>query len=347
MQRLRTEDEQILVELERKHLARLTFRTDPTYTGNSSCSPTPRRARRSSFDRMCGPKCARGFRARCLKESAILYYSFPHAVLSHHMPILLHRPNVPLPWHGVSVLGRRAPPGCGAAKKPDRMTLEEAYDRALATDQTIAIALIESHKANLLPLSALTVLGPQISARLGYDPSDTQPSRGCHLQHGQRFDRFPATSHRDSKSQGHHAHRPCARQHHLAADLLDFTVFPAYRLGQTHRRGRASKYQAAVRDTLFGVARASYEVFKQQSIVAVNKETLDLAANEDGEKPDQVGRGRRGPTRSARAAPRGGAQDARSSPRRPWPWPATPRPTYSTSAGTDNFDPGRAPRCEV
>ncbi len=30
MQRLRSEDDQILVDLERKHLAKLTFRTDPT-----------------------------------------------------------------------------------------------------------------------------------------------------------------------------------------------------------------------------------------------------------------------------------------------------------------------------
>ncbi|HEY2574578.1 MAG TPA: ribonuclease E/G, partial [Verrucomicrobiaceae bacterium] len=32
MQRLRSEDDQILVDLERKHLAKLTFRTDPTST---------------------------------------------------------------------------------------------------------------------------------------------------------------------------------------------------------------------------------------------------------------------------------------------------------------------------
>ena len=32
MQRLRSEDHQLLVELERKHLAKLTFRTDPTST---------------------------------------------------------------------------------------------------------------------------------------------------------------------------------------------------------------------------------------------------------------------------------------------------------------------------
>src|SRR5438105_644855 len=52
------------------------------------------------------------------------------------------------------------------------LTLEQAYDRALATDQTIRIAYWEIRKANLLPWSALAKLGPQITANGSYDRHD-------------------------------------------------------------------------------------------------------------------------------------------------------------------------------
>src|ERR1700709_318874 len=51
------------------------------------------------------------------------------------------------------------------------LTLEQAYDRALATDQTIRIAYWEIRKANLLPWSALARIGPQITANGSYTRS--------------------------------------------------------------------------------------------------------------------------------------------------------------------------------
>src|SRR5579871_3528624 len=52
------------------------------------------------------------------------------------------------------------------------LTLEQAYDRTLATDQTIKIAYWEIRKANLLPWSALAKLGPQLSAGGSYQKSN-------------------------------------------------------------------------------------------------------------------------------------------------------------------------------
>ncbi|MEI6536026.1 MAG: TolC family protein [Verrucomicrobiaceae bacterium] len=174
--------------------------------------------------------------------------------------------------------------GKDAAQKP-LITLEQAYDRTLATDQSIAIALIEIHKANLLPLSALTRLGPQISANIGYDPSSvttsggstgTSTTSGSGLMSGGTT---PLTKSSSSRSVTTHTD---LRRASISwqQTLLDFTVFPSYRLGKLTAESTKLQYQATVRDTLYGVARAYYDVLKQQSIVSVNQQTLDLAAEQ-------------------------------------------------------------------
>src|SRR6185436_15729130 len=70
---------------------------------------------------------------------------------------------------------------CGAGVAAERVsekpaglpiTLEKAYDRALESDQSIRIAYWEVRKANLLPWSALTRLGPQVFASGGYNRSE-------------------------------------------------------------------------------------------------------------------------------------------------------------------------------
>ncbi len=163
------------------------------------------------------------------------------------------------------------------AEKRNRLTLEEAYDRVLASDQTIAIALIETYKARLLPLRALTVLGPQIFARLGYDPSASTSS-------GNSGSASAATTKTGliGVVPGN-GRKVTTRTDLLRAGitwqqtLLDFTVFPTYRLGKLSDEATRLQYQATVRDTLFGVARAYYEVLKGQAVVAVNEQTLALA----------------------------------------------------------------------
>lgn len=168
--------------------------------------------------------------------------------------------------------------GIGAGKdnagKPV-ITLEQAYDKTLATDQSIAIALIEIHKANLLPLSALTRLGPQISANLSYDPSTVTTRGGSGMMSGSTTSLMSSTK---NKVTTHTDLRRASIS--WQQTLLDFTVFPAYRLGKLTAESTKLQYQATVRDTLFGVARAYYDVLRQQDIVSVNQQTLDLATEQ-------------------------------------------------------------------
>src|SRR6476469_5504044 len=71
----------------------------------------------------------------------------------------------------VAALRAGEAPGSGV------LTLERAYDLALATDQSIKIAYWEVRKANLLPWSALTRLGPQLSAGGTYSRRENSVTR--------------------------------------------------------------------------------------------------------------------------------------------------------------------------
>ena len=66
----------------------------------------------------------------------------------------------------------------------------------------------------------------------------------------------------------------------LNQPLIDFTFFPAYRLGKLTVSSNRLQYQVTIRSVLFGVAKAYYEVLKQQKIVVLDKTTLDLAENQ-------------------------------------------------------------------
>ena len=58
--------------------------------------------------------------------------------------------------------------------------------------------------------------------------------------------------------------------------LVDLTVFPAYHLGSLTRVATRLEHQFTIRETLFGLASAFYEVLKQQQLVVVDRETLRL-----------------------------------------------------------------------
>lgn len=144
--------------------------------------------------------------------------------------------------------------------KPERtITLEQAYSRTLATDQSVRGAYIEIRKANLLPWSALTKLSPRLTGGYGYNHSETNT-------HGDFFN--PATLATTSSQNSDLT---------LRQPLIDFTFFPAYRLGKLSGLSSRLQYQLTVRSVLFGVAKAYYEVLKQQKIVALDNETLGLA----------------------------------------------------------------------
>lgn len=136
------------------------------------------------------------------------------------------------------------------------ITLDEAYDIALATDQSIRIANIEIRKANLLPWSALTALGPQLSVGAAYDRNRVSNSG------------IIATN------------TPASLNATYTQPLVNFGVFPAYRYGKLAALAARLQYQYIIRQTLFGVTSAYYQVLTQQGVVAVDQKTVDLAAQQ-------------------------------------------------------------------
>ena len=134
----------------------------------------------------------------------------------------------------------------------ESLTLEQAYDRALASDQTIRIAYAEIQKANLLPWSALARQGPRVLGNASY----AKPERA-----------IPSASLLETRSADLTVELP----------LIDFTVFPAYRGGKLSAQSARLAQRFTVRGVLFGVTTAYYDVLKQQRVVEVNRQTLGLA----------------------------------------------------------------------
>lgn len=152
-----------------------------------------------------------------------------------------------------------APAFAETAKPKKTITLEQAYDRTLATDQSVRIAYLEIRKANLLPWSALTKFGPRLTGDYNYSHSETKT-------HGD-FLNPSSIAVAGSQNLGLTLQQP----------LIDFTFFPAYRLGKLTGLSARLQYRLTIRSVLFGVAKAYYEVLKQQKIVALDNETLGLA----------------------------------------------------------------------
>jgi outer membrane protein TolC len=152
-----------------------------------------------------------------------------------------------------------AAPLLAASPEKNVITLEDAYARTLATDQSVRIAYLEIRKANLLPWSALAKFGPRINGTFNYSHTETN-------NHGDFLNAASLTT-AGSQTAGLKLNQP----------LIDFTFFPAYRNGKLTVLSTRLQYQLTIRTVLFGVAKAYYEVLKQKKIVALDKDTLGLA----------------------------------------------------------------------
>jgi outer membrane protein TolC len=138
------------------------------------------------------------------------------------------------------------------------ITLDEAYDIALATDQDIGVAYWEVRKANLLPWSALARrIGPNFSVGPSYASTQT---RGEGSANGDAESGSIAFSYTQT--------------------FVDFSVFPAYRNGKLAAVAARLKHQYTVRQTLFGVTSAYYAVLAAEGVVKTDKTAVDLAAQQ-------------------------------------------------------------------
>jgi outer membrane protein len=173
------------------------------------------------------------------------------------------------------LLGVRVMAADSGSKKPDAttpkaastdpkkvITLEEAYAITLASDQSVRTAYIEIRKANLLPWSALTKISPQLTAGYSYNHSETKT-----LPQFENPSVLTATGEQNAN-------------YTLQQTLIDFTFFPAYRLAKLQGATARLQYQFTLRSVLFGVATAYYDVLKQQKIVKLDNDNLELAGNQ-------------------------------------------------------------------
>lgn len=147
------------------------------------------------------------------------------------------------------------PARAAASPMTGLISLEEAYDRALETDQTIRIAYWEVRKANLLPWSAAARLAPRIFASGGYSRSESIRSSRFSDLNGDSV-AFTSRNETGAAQFGVTFEQP----------LIDFTVFPGWRSGKLTQAITRLQHQFTVRGTLFGVADAYYEVLKQQRL---------------------------------------------------------------------------------
>ena len=147
-----------------------------------------------------------------------------------------------------------------AADKGRVISLEQAYDRTLSSDQSIQIAYTEILKANLLPWSALTKFGPRVTGGVSYN----------HVETTTQYYNNPILGVLDAQNTNITLNQP----------LVDFTFFPAFKLGKLTVQSNRLQYQFTIRNVLFGVAKAYYDVLKQEQIVLLDKNTLTLAQNQ-------------------------------------------------------------------
>jgi outer membrane protein TolC len=136
------------------------------------------------------------------------------------------------------------------------ITLEDAYDIALTTDQSIRIAYQEIRMANMLTWSALTALGPHLTGGGEYDRSQ---SHGSGLIVTNQTSNLNVT---------------------YTQPFVNFSVFPTYHYGKLAAVAARLQHQYTIRQVLFGVAKAYYQVLSDERVVEVDQKTVDLSAKQ-------------------------------------------------------------------
>ncbi len=143
------------------------------------------------------------------------------------------------------------------------ISLEQAYDLALSSDQAIGIAYVALEQAKLAPLAAYTKLLPQVN---GTTSANWQSKRN--------------SVNRTGSSGSSAASRYNDVGVSVQQPLFDLSFFPAYRRGKATLEGARLDYRAKIREILFGVAQAYFDVLSQQKLLEVDKEAFRLASEQ-------------------------------------------------------------------
>ena len=186
------------------------------------------------------------------------------------------------------------------------ITLDGAYDRALSSDQSIGIAYLEIQRSDLLRWRALTRYEPRVRGSLGRGRSEldrstisrteaTDDTEGTSLTQKNSVTTKLLPKSTTEMSQFEEQKRAAertpfdslARDTHtssaeviLEQPLLDLTVFAAWRFGKLSAQASRLQCRFTIREVLFGVARAYYDVLRSEAVAKIDGETVELATQQ-------------------------------------------------------------------
>ena len=161
----------------------------------------------------------------------------------------------------------QAVPEAGAARM---LTLDEAYHLALANEEQIKIAGKELAKAQLLPWRAYAQLTPRAEIdgvytrnkeEISFVSQPTLPGQAG----------TPSTIRPGESWQGTFL---------VTQPLIQPSFPPSLQLGKDSVRQNIERYDFTIREVLFGVAKAYYDVLRSQAQLVVAQDTLRLTQDE-------------------------------------------------------------------
>lgn len=150
------------------------------------------------------------------------------------------------------------------------ISLEDAYRLAVANEEQIAIAAHELTKARLLPWRAVALMTPRGEVGGSYTRSKDPIAFNAPPEMRDVFGGSSVIRPRDNWSATFAVTQP----------IIEPTFFASWRLGQTAVREGEQRYAYTVRNVLFGVAQAYYEVLRLEAQVKVAQDTLNLSLAE-------------------------------------------------------------------
>jgi outer membrane protein TolC len=150
------------------------------------------------------------------------------------------------------------------------LPLEDAYRLALANEEQIKIAGRELAKAQLLPWRAITQLTPRADVTGTYIRNKEELAFVFPEGFGSRAGTASVIRPEESW-QGTFA---------LTQPILQPSFLPSRQLGKDAVQQSWQQYDFTVREVLFGVARAYYDVLRVQAQITVAQETLQLTRDQ-------------------------------------------------------------------
>lgn len=150
------------------------------------------------------------------------------------------------------------------------LTIDEAYRQAIANEEQVKIAERELAKARLLSWRALALLTPRVEIDGTFTRNKDEIS----------FTAQPTLSGQTGTPSTIRPLESWVGTFSVNQPLIQPSFIPSWQLGKDSLRQNAQQYGFTIREVLFGVARAYYDVLRAQAQVGVAQETRSLTHDE-------------------------------------------------------------------